>query len=97
MIKLSFTLTNPWSDRFDAGWMRGGHLYGNKAWEFQAYRSNTIAEACLELTHRQDHAGLRLEFGIFTFSFTFNIYDTRHWNYADRRWEVYNDEENILR
>lgn len=97
MIKLSFTLTNPWSDRFDAGWMRGGHLYSNKAWEFQAYRSNTIVEAEIRFSIREDHAGLKLEFGLFTYSFVFQIYDTRHWNYADRKWEVYDDEETILR
>lgn len=97
MFRLRFELVNPWSDRFDPGYCWSKKLTKNKAWEFQAYRSNTITEASVELTHRQDHAGLRLEFGIFTFSFTFNIYDTRHWNYADRRWEVYDDQETILR
>lgn len=91
MIRLSLTVENPWSDRFDAGWMRGGHFFGNKAWEFQAYRSNTVVEGLFELTSHQDHAGLKLEFGILTFSFVFQIYDTRHWNYAERRWEVYDD------
>ena len=97
MFRLRFELANPWSDRFDPGYCWSKKLTKNKAWELQAYRSNTIVEAYLEFTHRQDHAGLRIEFGLFTFSITFNIYDTRHWNYADKRWEVYDDEETILR
>lgn len=97
MFKVNFILENPWSDRFDAGSAWGNKLTKNKAWEFQAYRSNTIIESTVELTHRQDHAGLKLEFGILTFSFVFQIYDTRHWNYATKKWEVYDDQEDLLR
>jgi hypothetical protein len=96
MLRLNFIISNPWSDKFDAGWAWGGHFAGNKAWEFQAYRSNTVVEACFEFTRRQDHAGLKLEFGLFSFSFVAQIYDTRHWNYADKCWEVYDDKETIL-
>lgn len=91
MLNLRFELTNPWSDRFDAGHAWSGKLTKNQAWEAQAYRSNTLIEFCLQFTHRQDHAGLRVEFGIFSFSFTFNIYDTRHWNYDKKQWEVYDE------
>lgn len=91
MIKFNVIVENPWSDRFDAGYSWGKKLTKNKAWEAQAYRSNTLIEAGLEFTHRQDHAGLRVEFGIFSFSFTFNIYDTRHWNYSKKQWEAYDE------
>jgi hypothetical protein len=96
MLRLNFTVENPWSDKFDAGWAWGGHFAGNKAWEAQFYRSNTIVEAVTELTHRQDHAGIRLELGLFSFNFTFQIYDTRHWNYATNSWETRYDEKDFL-
>ena len=91
MIKLNFTIENPWSDRFDAGYAWGGKIIAHKCWEAQAYRSNTIVEGAIEFTARQDHAGLKLEFGIFSFSFIFQIYDSRHWNYDKKQWEVYDD------
>ncbi len=91
MIRLHLTIENPWSDKFDPGYFFGGKITKNKCWEFQAYRSNTIIEGTVELTHRQDHAGLRLEFGLLSLSFVFQIYDSRHWNYDKKQWEIYKD------
>lgn len=96
MLKINLQITNPWSDRFDPGWAWGKKLTDNKACEFQVYRSNCIVEATLEVTHRQDHAGVRLEFGILSYSVTFQIYDTRHWNYATQRWEIYDYKDDEL-
>jgi hypothetical protein len=93
MIKINFSITNPWSSKWDAGSAWFGKLFKNKAWEFQIYRSNVVLEAVIEFTIRQDHAGLRLEFGIASWCFTFNIYDTRHWNYTDNCYEVYNEDQ----
>jgi hypothetical protein len=92
MIKLNCSITNPWSSKWDAGRAWGRKLTTTKAWECQLYRSNVIIEAVFEFTTRQDHAGLRLEFGIASWCFTFNIYDTRHWNYAENCYQVYKDE-----
>lgn len=89
MIKFNFIIENPWSDRFDAGYCWGRKITKHKAWEFQAYRSNVIFEKGLYITTRQDHAGIKLEFGVLTFSFVLQIYDTRHWNYDKNCWEVY--------
>ncbi len=97
MIKFGITVENPWSDRFDPGYAWAGKLFKYKAWEFQAYRSNAIAEVCVEFTHRQDHAGLKIELGLFSFNFVAQIYDSRHWNYNKKQWEVYDDQETILR
>ncbi len=91
MIKIYLSITNPWSDKFDAGYSWYGRLTKNKAWEVQFYRSNTIVEAVVELTHRQDHPGFRLELGLFSFNLTFKFYDTRHWNYATKTWETYDE------
>lgn len=92
MIKLNFSITNPWSDCWSAGWSWSRLLWMHKACEFQIYRSNVLLEAFFEFTTRQDHAGLRLEFAILSWCCCFNIYDTRHWNYADKRWEIYTED-----
>jgi hypothetical protein len=92
MIKLNLVIENPWSDKFDPGYYWAGKITNYKSWEFQSYRSNTLFESSIYITHRCDHAGLKLEFGFFSFSFQFNIYDNRHWNYNTKTWEVYNKE-----
>ena len=91
MINLRFNITNPWSTIWDAGWCWGGKLFKNKAWECQVYRSNVLIEAEFNFTHRQDHAGIKLEFALFTWCLSFNIYDTRHWNYDKGCWELYDN------
>lgn len=91
MIRLNFIIENPYSDKFDAGWAWGGKITKNKCWEFQLYRSNTILELAVDVTHRQDHAGLRIDLGLLSFNLVLNIYDHRHWNYDKKAWEVYND------
>ena len=92
MIQFRFSIENPWSTLWDAGWSWAGKLFAHKAWECQLYRSNVIAECMLEFTHRRDHAGLRFEFGLLTWCLTFVIYDTRHWNYDKGCWEVYEEQ-----
>lgn len=96
MIKFSFSITNPWSDFFDAGRMWGKKISENKAWELQLYRCNTIVETHFEFTTKQDHAGLRLEIGLLSYVLAFNLYDIRHWNYATKRWEVYDYKDDEL-
>ncbi len=96
MINLRFSLTNPWSDLFDAGWSWGKVLTKNKACELQLYRCNTILEGQFEITTRQDHAGVRLEFGLLSYVLAFNLYDTRHWNYATGCYEIYDYKDDAL-
>ncbi len=93
MINLRFSIVNPWSDLFDAGWCWSKKLTKNKAIELQLYRCNTIVEGQVEFTTRQDHAGVRLEIGFLSYVLAFNLYDTRHWNYAAKRWEIYNEKD----
>ncbi len=96
MIRLSFSVTNPWSDLFDAGWCWSKKITKNKAAEIQLYRCNTLVEGQFEFTTRQDHAGLRLEIGLLSYVLTFNLYDTRHWNYAAGRYEIYDYKDDEL-
>lgn len=38
------------------------------------------------LNSRGDHAGFKVWLDLFKLYFTFNVYDHRHWNYAENRW-----------
>jgi hypothetical protein len=47
------------------------------------------------LSGRQSHAGLAIEMGLLGYSFLFNFYDNRHWNYDAGRYFQYNEEEGM--
>lgn len=89
MINVRFFIENPYSDFFKNCRCWSKKITKHKAWELQTYRTNTIIEFELELSHRRDHAGFRIGFGFFSFNITFQIYDTRHWDYENGRWERY--------
>jgi hypothetical protein len=95
MIYLNLTLRNPWSDRFEMIRSWAGRLSIHKAWEVEIYRSDTLAEIETRFTIREDHAGVTLGLGLFSYTLRAQFYDTRHWNYEKKAWEVY-DKENIL-
>jgi hypothetical protein len=38
-----------------------------------------------------DHAGPELDLNFLGYMFNFKIYDHRHWNYEENRWETYED------
>ena len=94
MIYINLSLMNPWSDRFEPIQSWGKKLFKHKAVEVEYYRSNTIAEFESRLTFREDHAGLTLGLGLFSYTLRAQFYDTRHWNYDKKVWEVY--EEDLL-
>ena len=96
MIYINISLINPWSHRFEPKWSWNKLVSKHKAIEVEFYRSNTIVEFEARLRHREDHAGLALGLGLFTYTLNAQFYDTRHWNYADKCWEVYDDKENLL-
>ena len=86
MIHYSFRIKNPYSDRFQHAVTKHGIVTQNKAWEFNVYRTATVLALSLELTMRRDHAGLRLEVGLLGYDVEFQIYDVRHWNYAQKEY-----------
>lgn len=91
MICLNLQITNPWSDRFEPVRAWGGKLFQHKAWEVEVYRSDTLAEIEARFTVRQDHAGLTLGLGLFSYTVRIQFYDSRHWNYHTKTWEIYKD------
>jgi len=94
MIYINLSLMNPWSDLFDPMLSFSKRLSKNKAFELELYRSNTIIEFETRLTFREDHAGLTLGLGLFSYTLRAQFYDTRHWNYDKKAWETY--EEDLL-
>jgi hypothetical protein len=94
MISFNFNLRNPWSDRWNTIWYKGGLLLEHKAWEFNGYRTHHIIDIDGSLSFTGDHAGFHLMIGLFGYSVELHIYDTRHWNYEKKAWETY--EENLL-
>ena len=94
MIYLNFSLMNPWSDCFEPVWSWGKAVSKYKAVEVEVYRSNTVAEFESRLRFREDHAGLTFGLGFLSYTLRAQFYDTRHWNYEKKAWEVY--EENLL-
>lgn len=99
MININLQLVNPWSNRFEPVYYWGKKLTKHKALELQIYRSEAIAEFEFRLSFaRQDHAGLTLGLGLFTWTAHFVFHDVRHWDYENNCWIKYDDqtENNLL-
>ena len=72
-----------------------GRLGANKAWELEhTYYSGSLFDIDTSFSIQEDHAGFDLTLGLFGYGINFRIYDTRHWNYEKKAWEVY--EEDLL-
>ena len=91
MIHFNLQILNPWTERFDYLWGVGRKLSKNKAVELQVCRCTTILELSFAYTVNQDHAGLRIIFALLGYDISFNIYDTRHWNYDLKTWEKHSE------
>lgn len=94
MIYLNLNLRNPWAkdDFFKSikTWF-GRTPISHKYWEIQIIRCYNLLRFEFELSIRQDHAGLNLELGLFGYEIHFTIYDNRHWDYINNRWEKYEE------
>ena len=89
MIYINLTINNPFSDKFEHVRAWGGKLFKHQAWEVEIYRSNTIAEIETKFTVQQDHAGLTLGLGLFSYTLRAQFYDSRHWDYTKNKWVEY--------
>ena len=71
------------------------NLWGTKALELNAGKQEEwqwfIAE--VSITHKTDHAGLDIWLEILGVYFEFKVYDSRHWNYVDKRYYFDGEEE----
>ena len=89
MIHINLTLRNPWSDRFEHIRAWNGQLFKHKAWEVECYRSDTVAEVEAKFTTQEDHAGVTIGVGLFSYTLRAQVYDSRHWDYKLKKWVVY--------
>jgi hypothetical protein len=87
MLKIQFTIHNPLSTRFENIWCKGRGLTKHKAVELQLTKTTDIVKGLINITHGRDHAGFMIELGLLGYTVCFNIYDTRHWDYTNNRWE----------
>lgn len=93
MIGFSFNISNPWSNRFKNIWNRAYHTpFKNKFIELEVTKDTTILSFMFRLTTRQSHGGLYFDLGILGYSFSFNLYDNRHWSYEFDRYFNHGEE-----
>jgi|APGre2960657444_1045066.scaffolds.fasta_scaffold45153_2 hypothetical protein len=91
MINLNFSIEYPFSDRFKILASTSKMLTQHKAVEANIYGTANIIKLLLTYSIRQDHAGIRIEFGLFGYECELYIYDTRHWDYENNCWNKHTD------
>jgi hypothetical protein len=90
MIYLSFTLSNPFSNRFTCVYEKTGKTWNpHKFWDLTICKNSSIIGFTFDFNMRQDHAGSGLEIELFGLSIEYRFYDCRHWDYKNGCWEVY--------
>ena len=93
MINFSFALINPWGKRWANVWSRAYKLpVKHKFIELEVYKDTTFVSLVFRLATRTDHGGLMIDVGLLGYSFSFNFYDNRHWNYDEGRYFEYGEE-----
>lgn len=95
MFKFHLNMRNPWRPNYE--WTKTktfAHferkLFGTKAINFQISRFEPyyLFDISLNLLlDGHDHAGPELNIEIFGYAFILQLYDTRHWDYENERWE----------
>ena len=92
ILNARLELTNPF-DRWEYFKPLGcisARLTKNKALELEhSYMSTMLVDFDLLWTVRTDHAGFRITAGILGYAVSFQIYDSRHWNYERNCYETY--------
>lgn len=96
MINLIFSVRNPYSERFNnIKYWSGQTAIKHKFWELQIMQTSDIVSLTFDLTHRQDHAGVRIGVGVAGYNIDFSIYDNRHWDSAQGRYGSYSEGESL--
>lgn len=98
-MRLVFQIRNPFfrksrenKDYFYKHWT----LSTNKSAEIQIskFDHDRLIDCTIDLHWwGDDHAGPKIDFSLLGYMFTANIYDHRHWDYDNHRWEQYNADE----
>lgn len=88
MIRFDFTLSNPFSHRWETIYCKE-EVAGNKALCIQIVKDSNIIGFGLSLTFRQDHAGLMIDLSFLGYTLYIHQNDTRHWDVENNRWKIY--------
>lgn len=94
MISFHVTFRNPWSDRFVNLWNKvfaTPFLY--KYIEIELYKDSSLLSLVMRWSIRESHAGLHLSVGILGYCAEINYYDCRHWDYKNKCWTNYSNNE----
>lgn len=94
MITLTFSILNPFSNRFANIFCKYKRLSKHKCAELELLRDSGIISFSFIITTKQDHSGFYIAFGLLSWNISFAIYDIRHWDYKTNKWEVYDNETN---
>lgn len=93
MISLKFEIRYPWTNsKFKTLFYRAWKTpFKHKFFEIQLVRDYADL-ICIDLHWKLkgDHAGVRLELGLFGYAFMFELYDSRHWDHNSDAWAKYN-------
>ena len=81
--------------RFKSIWDRSGKITTNKCWELELYFSdfNLLGFDIRILFSGEDHAGPAFEICLLGWTFGGKIYDRRHWDHKNGRWEEIEEHE----
>lgn len=91
MLNLNITLSNPWSKQtFKILFCKCIQLTKHKFFEIEAIcGSGALFSAYFHITVRTDHAGVTSGLTILGVGGSISIYDNRHWDIDNNRWENY--------
>ena len=88
MLHFSWSIQNPFANsdysRIYDNWNK---VSENKTLEFSLMRCNTILGFGLDVTHRQNHAGVYTDISCLGYSASVNFYDKRHWDTDANSWQ----------
>jgi len=88
MINISFSISNPHSDRFRHILSKGGGTpIRNKYWEFELLKTNDIIRFHFLVLTRCSHERAEISLGFLGWAFSFQVYDNRHWDYMKGGYE----------
>lgn len=96
MIKLELVIHNPWSrGNFADKWNKTWRITAHKAFEAQwfKYGYDYLGFRVDTAWRGRDHAGPEFELVLFGHTLSLRLYDSRHWDYDNRCWLVYNEED----
>jgi len=64
-----------------------GTPFKHKYFEFEVFQDcENLIHFKFDWTTKCDHAGVRLELGLFGYELVFQLYDNRHWDYKKNGW-----------